>query len=189
MATKLNVATTTDARILRSREALRGALLTLLKTRPFEEITIRDIVAEAGIGYTTFFRHHPTKEALLDDIAEDEITRLVAITLPLIDGVDTSSASKRLCTYVDQNRTLWSVLLAGGAAATLREEFIAQSTRVAHARRDLWNWLPQDIGTLLVVSSTLEILKWWLQQKKPMSVAKVAELLDRMVVHPTVNQD
>jgi AcrR family transcriptional regulator len=44
---------------------------------PLEQISIRDIAADSHVGYTTFFRHYPTKEALLEDLARDEMERLL----------------------------------------------------------------------------------------------------------------
>lgn len=186
MAHTSSLSTATDARILRSRDALRGALLKLLKRKPFADISIRDIVAEAGIGYTTFFRHHPTKEALLDEVAAAEIDRLVAVSLPIIDADNSRAACAAVCAYVDKNRALWTTLLTGGAASALREEFIQVSKRVTVARPNLRSGLPPDLGTRLVASSILEILRWWLQQKKPATIARVAEIMDQMVVSPTL---
>ena len=71
-----------DPRTVRTREALRNALLRLLERKPLEQITIREIVAHAKISYVTFFRHHPTKEALLHDIAAEQVRLLQA------NGVD-----------------------------------------------------------------------------------------------------
>src|SRR3546814_12504157 len=64
-----HLSTAQDARAVRTRAALREALLTLLENLSIDQIKIRDIAATAGIGSTTFLRHHPTKEALLDDLA------------------------------------------------------------------------------------------------------------------------
>ena len=60
-----------DARQVRSRRALSGALLALLEDKPFDQLTIREISAKAGTGYATFFRHFPDKEALLGDVASE----------------------------------------------------------------------------------------------------------------------
>ena len=60
------VSTVRDARAVRSARAMEAALLALLARKPLEQITIREVAAEAGVSYATFFRHHPTKEALLD---------------------------------------------------------------------------------------------------------------------------
>jgi hypothetical protein len=46
--------TSKDARALRSGQALRDALLVLLLQKPFDQITIRDICATAGVHYATF---------------------------------------------------------------------------------------------------------------------------------------
>jgi AcrR family transcriptional regulator len=84
--------------------------------KPFDDITVRDLSARAGIGYATFFRHYPSKAALLDDIASDEIRELMAFALPEVIASDTRAAALALCRQVDERRALWSVLLTGGAA-------------------------------------------------------------------------
>src|ERR1700741_4640218 len=80
--------TAKDARAVRSGAALRDALLRLLERKPFDQITVRDICAEAGVHYATFFRHHPSKEALLDHIAAEQIVPSVELTLPIKDAGD-----------------------------------------------------------------------------------------------------
>ena len=83
-----------DARIARSRAALRATLVSLIEEKPFEQVTIREITTRAKIGYATFFRHYPDKETLLDDLAADEIRQLNALTMPVLYSADTRSASR-----------------------------------------------------------------------------------------------
>ena len=184
-----HLSTASDARAVRTRAALRRALLELLERKPLDRITIRDIAAEAGIGYTTFFRHHPTKEALLNDVAAKQIKHLISLTLPAAETGDTHTASTALSSYVDQHRALWSTLLTGGAAAILREQFMKQSRPLAASRAMPGHWVPAEVAMLLVISGTLELLTWWLSQKRPISVQKFADLHDRLVVSPIVHSD
>jgi AcrR family transcriptional regulator len=178
-----------DARILRSREALRRGLLALLEKKQFEQITIRDIAAQAKVGYATFFRHHPSKEDLLGEIAAEEIAQLMALTLPLLDARDTRVSCLALCNYVDQHRVLWSVLLAGGAAATLRAELIRLARQWAPKVRTS-RWIPVELGTVSGVAATIEILSWWLHRPAgEYSAEQVAEFLDRLVVAPATAPD
>ncbi len=176
--------TAKDARIMRTRGALHAALLTLLEQKPLDQITIREIAAQADIGYATFFRHHPSKDALLEDVAAEQIHELVARTLPLFDAADTRVTCTALCSYVMANRTLWSALLTGGAASAMREEFIRVSRQVAEDRRDTVNWLPVDLGVIHSSSAIIEILAWWLRQPVPMPVDRLAEIIDRLVISP-----
>jgi AcrR family transcriptional regulator len=177
-------ATATDARVVQTREALRGALLELLKIKSLEQITIREITALAGIGYTTFFRHHPTKETLLEDIAAEEIERLIELSLRVFDDENVQAASLALCNYVDENKTLWSTLLTGGAAGALRAEFIRVALEVASSRPANYDWLPAEVGSMLVASGTVELLAWWLKQPEPISVQQLATIFERVVVAP-----
>jgi len=180
----LGVSPGQDPRALRSGAAMRGALLALLESKPFEQITIREIAAKAGIGYATFFRHHPSKEALLSHIAADEMERLVALALPALNAADTDAACQALCRHVDAHRALWAILLTGGAAATMREAFMAVSRRVAADFREAPSWLPVELGIIHASSAMVEILAWWLRQAEPLGVERVAEILNRLVIAP-----
>lgn len=179
--------TATDARARRSQEALRCALLRLLEQKPLDHITIRDIAAEAGVGYTTFFRHHPSKEALLNDLAAEEVDRLVDLAVPVLDAADTAAACAALCAYVEEHRALWSTLLTGGAAGAMRQEFLRRSEKVALTRTPPNSWLPAELGIILSVSSIVELLAWWLRQPEPLPAHEVARILDRVVISPTIN--
>jgi AcrR family transcriptional regulator len=184
---KPHLSTARDARAVRTREALRRALLRLLDLKPLEQITIRDICDVARVGYTTFFRHHPTKESLLNDLAAEEMGRLVGLAMSVADtSDDTRSASIALCTYVDEHRKLWSTLLTGGAAGAMRDEFMRLSRQIAATRAEPGSWPPADIATILVVGSTLELLSWWLRDKKPLTIEQVAEIHERVIITPAV---
>lgn len=175
-----------DPRAVRSRQALHAALLSLLETKTLDQITVRDIAARAGVGYATFFRHHPTKEALLDDVAAQQIRCLFNLALPVMDAHDLRAASIALFRYVDEHRALWSTLLTGGAAGTIREEFLRQARGAAASRAPSSDWMPSEVGILLIVSGTLELLAWWLRQTEPLPIERMAQIYDRIVVSPVL---
>lgn len=175
-----------DARAVKSGRALQGALLSLLERKPLEHITVRDITAEAGVHYATFFRHHPAKEALLDHVAADQINRLVELTMPVMDAVDSRAAFGALCLYVDDHRTLWTALLTGGAAGTMREELLRLSLEVAADRAPKESWLPIELGVISTVTTIVESLAWWLRQPPgAYSVERMAKILYRLVLAST----
>ena len=175
-----------DARIVRTRAALHDSPLALLEDQPFDDITVRDISARAGIGYATFFRHYASKAALLDELAADEIGELLTLALPDLRAIDTRSAAMAMCRHVDERRALWSVLLTGGAAGRMREEFIRQAAAnvpdVVHNN----SWLPDDLKVFFGVAGAVEILSWWLYRGRDFTIEQAAEIVDRLVVAPMV---
>jgi AcrR family transcriptional regulator len=175
-----------DPRAVRSHSALVSALLKLLEQRPFDQITIRDLVAEAGIGYTTFFRHHATKEELLDAIAAEQIRCLFNLVLPAQDAYDLHAGSTALFTYVNAHRPLWSTLLTGGAAETVRAEFQRKARDFAVAWRSPDEWVPAELGSALIVGGTLDLLAWWLRQSQPLPIKRIVEIHERLVSSPVI---
>jgi len=175
-----------EPRPSRTQTALRAALLSLLEERPFEQVTVRDITARAAVGYATFFRRYPDKEALLHDVAAREIGQLLAMTLPILFTVDSRASTQALCAYLWEHRKLWSALLTGGASATLKQEFVRQAQELAAKKLTHHTWLPGDLSVVFSVSATVEILSWWLNQAEPPSVTEMAEILDCLVVTPSL---
>ena len=177
---------TTDPRVLRTQEALRAAILGLLESTALEQITIADITAAAGVGKTTFFRHYASKEALLDDIAAEQIRRLVGLTLPIFEAHDLRASAVALFAYVDAHRPLWTALLTGGAAAAIAEAYTRESLAIAAAKQAPSGWLPADCGVALVVSGTIGLLAWWLGQEQPLPIRRVADIYAKLVVGPVL---
>ena len=173
-------------RATQTRPILCGALLTLLEERPFEQLTVREITAKAEIGYATFFRHYPDKEALLHDVAAEQITELLGLALPILFTEDTRASAHALCDYVWEHRKLWSTLLTGGAAGMLKDEFIRQAQRIAARHPNPGAWLPADLTVVFYVTGTVEILAWWLRQTVPPSVEQMAEVVDCLIVAPSM---
>lgn len=159
-------------------------MLALLKEKPLDQITVREIARTAKVGYATFFRHYPDKEALLNDLAAHEIRDLLDLVLPLLFTYDSRAACVALCAFVDEHRKLWSILLTGGAAAVMRQELLRQAKRIALNRPPVTAWPPTDLVIAWSVGGAIEILTWWLQQEEGYPSEEIARTLDRLVISP-----
>ncbi len=173
--------------MLQTRQALRGALLELIDGKPLEQISIREITSTAGIGYNTFFRHYVDKDALVRAIVSEELSELIELSISTLDTSNSGQAALALCNFVAEHDALWSTLLTGGAANTLRDEFVQllrerAATRVASNSR-----LPIEVGINLVAVGTLEVLKWWLDQPQRVAIEELAGIYEELVVAPIVS--
>lgn len=170
-----------DARAIRSREALRAALLALIAERPFDQITIREITAEAGVSYPVFFRRYATKDQLLEDVATEEVRRLLALSMPIFDADKKSESVWELCRHIDDHRLLWTRLLTGGAAPMMREEFKRIAKEIGASMQEN-PWLPLELGAAFAASGLFEILAWWLSQPADYPMEKIVKIIDLLLV-------
>ncbi|WP_433492991.1 TetR/AcrR family transcriptional regulator [Nocardia grenadensis] len=56
---------TPDRRVRRTRDALHRALIELMMQRPYDRITVSDVIARADVGRSTFYAHYRDKDELL----------------------------------------------------------------------------------------------------------------------------
>jgi AcrR family transcriptional regulator len=176
----------TDARVLRTREALRQAMTELAAELPLEAITVRAVAARAGVGYATFFRHYADKEALLADLA-DQLTRaFLERVRPLLLQRDRQAAARSLCEFVEARLPIHQALIAGGAGATVRAEMLRQTlATVAAARSNPGEGPLDDLVLFHVVSATLNLLAWWLRNRDRVSAEAMAAVIEQTVLTPT----
>ena len=179
-----------DARAVKSRKALQQALLNLISQKPFEQITIKAITAEAGVSYPTFFRQFSSTEHLLAYIAEEEIRELFMLTRPVFEAGAARAALRAQCEYVAARRGLWSTLLTEGAASVMREGFSRVAIEIGYEREVAGQrsnpWLPRDLAAAFVVSSLFEILAWWLRQPEDYPLDNVIILMEELITNPTM---
>ncbi len=56
-----------DLRVVKTKQALHNALLTLLSEKPLENISIAEICREANVNRGTFYLHYEQKEKLFEE--------------------------------------------------------------------------------------------------------------------------
>lgn len=171
-----------DARIVRSRAAMRQALLALLEEAPLEVITAARVTYHAGIGYATFFRHYADVRALLVDTVATLADDLAHGMMPALLAADSGGAVVAHVDAVTAQRSLFHALLAGAGDA-LRAELARQVIDRLDALPELSpSWLPRRLATRVAVMSTIELIDWWLCEQPDRDSAEVAALLDRLVI-------
>ncbi len=75
----------TDLRIIRTKEAIREALVDLIEEKGFDAITVKDITTRAKINRSTFYAHYQDKFDLITKYEEEivhEMTSFAKQKLP-----------------------------------------------------------------------------------------------------------
>lgn len=157
-----------------TREALRRVALTQFATKGFANVTVTQLAAEAGVTERTFFRHFPTKEAVLFEDYETHLEWLAEALAqrpasePLFDAVLASVASfPHDLEVVRQAAIARSTLISADRVAShlriVQSSFAAVLTEFVRTRYpDLSNiGLISDVaGTTLAAALVVAVERW-----------------------------
>jgi AcrR family transcriptional regulator len=122
----------TDRRIVRSKAALKQALLELMGQKSFTSISITEIVELANYNRGTFYTHYETKEALLDEIISDLIEDLLQSFRAPYEKTDVfrinelHARSVLIFDHIYQQASLYQILWKSDVLPSVREKmFVA----------------------------------------------------------------
>lgn len=65
-----------DLRVKRSKAAIRNAVVSLLRERPDQDISAKDVADRALINKKTFYAHYPSVHAVVDELEQDALDEI-----------------------------------------------------------------------------------------------------------------
>ncbi len=175
----------TDRRVQRTQDRLRQAMAELIVQRSYESISIRDLTAEAGVGYATFFRHYPSKDALLLDLLQRSIQDLTQMLPPGLD-TDPAEEGRVIFAHAAQHDQIYRILLRGEGTLALLEQVQAAAVaevmgRFAGQREPA---IPLEILAHHLVASIVALIGWWLQHGQPYPPPRMGQIYAEMIMRP-----
>lgn len=173
-----------DRRAIRTRRALRDALVALILEKGYEAITVQDITDRADLNRGTLYLHYRDKQDLLLSSSVDAHAELTARFTPVAPNSLSLEHAERHLTlvfeHVAANADFYRVMLGENGVAVFAKrlrEIVAQVslTRLA----DLARLRPiRPVAPELVAGyaggAIIGVIAWWLRDNMPMSPAAVA---------------
>lgn len=178
-----------DRRVKRTQHLLAKALIALTLERGYDTITIRDITARAEIGYATFFRHYPDKDALLRDVLDVVLNELMDLLPALSSDVDAAVMGMLLFRYVAEHEEVVRVLLRSRGSSMLVQKAIERGTEgvLSHAEPQIGGLVPVEIAANHLVSSSVALIQWWLEHDMPYSPERMGVIYRELIIQPTTH--
>jgi AcrR family transcriptional regulator len=176
-----------DARVRRTRDALGDALVTLMQEKPFDSITIQDVLNRANVGRSTFYSHYSDKDDLLMSDA-DEFFESIAMALsvhgdksdrvfPVTEFfLHIADARKFVAALKDSGRMHENFELAQGHFARGIERRLKELPKASN--------IPAHERPVLAVAhagALLSLLQWWIDRGMKEAAEDMDKIFHRMV--------
>jgi AcrR family transcriptional regulator len=131
-----NPDTKIDPRILRSKAALREALLHMMAEKPFASVAITDIVKKAKYNRATFYANYGSKDELLDDMISEKIEDLLQSfrapfeKLSVFFPQEIHAHSVLIFDHIARNAEFYTVLIKSDVLPALREKMFVSLKKI-----------------------------------------------------------
>lgn len=177
----------TDARVRRTRDALGDALVALMQEKPFETITVQDVLDRAQVSRSTFYSHYSDKDDLLMSDAE-EFFESISMALSVHgDKSDRVFPVQEFFVHLSDVQPFYKALVKSGK---FQENMELARGHFARGIERRLSELPRGKSIppkqLPAIAFThagalLSLLTWWLDRGMRESPAEMDELFHRMI--------
>jgi AcrR family transcriptional regulator len=184
-----------DRRVKRTRQSLRGALVSLIQEKGFEALTVQDIIDRANVGRATFYAHFDNKDDLLvsglDELRSDlrERQRQALAGGPAAEE-RTFAFSREMFVHAGEHREMFRSMMGKRSGAVVQR--LLHRVLVDLVREDLKAMAPGGAAAIhteavvqFVAGGLFGLLMWWADGKVRPSAEEMNAHFRRMAIPAT----
>ncbi len=166
-----------DIRVERSRESIKRAFLALMKNCAYEEITVKDLAAEAMINRKTFYAHYESKEDLLKSMLVEMFDEICGCLMYPKEEPGMEPDSSRLradvrrflivtTRYSDQLDLLVTDQTASMTFQVTDQVIQERAQMICVFREAAPGRVPMELYVMRLKNFFLSVMDWWLSQQE-----------------------
>jgi AcrR family transcriptional regulator len=177
----------TDARVRRTRDALGDALIALMQEKPFDTITVQEVLDRAHVSRSTFYSHYSDKDDLLMSDAEEFFESLSTALSAHGDKTDRVFPVKEFFTHLADVQPFYKALVKSGKFQEnmeLARGHFARGIERRLSELPRASAIPANERAAIAFTQAgalLSLLAWWLDRGMREPPAQMDELFHRMV--------
>ncbi|MCI0399670.1 MAG: TetR/AcrR family transcriptional regulator [Chloroflexi bacterium] len=179
----------TDRRVIRTHTQLRQALYALILEKPYERISVQDILDRANIGRSTFYTHFLDKDdLLLSNVPENLVSfdaddgSLLPSLIPIFE-------------HIRENYRLFRALMSSegiGLVHKISEQKILQNW-LSHMEglraKGVLITLPPVVAAHYLMGAFMALISWWLDEAMPYSPEEMDAMFRQLTLKGLVEMN
>jgi AcrR family transcriptional regulator len=177
------VAPRPDRRVQRTQRTLHHALIQLVLERGWDEVSVQDVCEQADVGRSTFYVHFADKEELLVSGFAELRTMLRAHLAPA--SGEPLGFTIALIEHAREYEPMFRALVGRRTGQVVQRTFMDVVRELVE--EDLANaGAPaspvREAAVSYVAGAFWELIRWWLEQRKPLSATEVGAMFKRLTM-------
>jgi AcrR family transcriptional regulator len=177
----------TDARVRKTRDALGDALIALMQEKPFETITVQDVLDRAHVSRSTFYTHYSDKDDLLMSDSEEFFEALSMALSAHGDKSDRVFPVKEFFNHLADVQPFYKALVKSGKFQEnmeLARGHFARGIERRLSELPRAKSIPASERSAIAFThagALLSLLTWWLDRGMREPTEQMDEFFHRMV--------
>lgn len=172
---------------------IQDALLSRMKERPIQSITVKEICEAAGVGRSTFYAHYEDIYALLEDV-EQRLLLGLGEALSRMEGPEAAGGERSLvaiCTGIFQclkdNADLCIVMLGDHSDKAFVQRLLEMGKEACLSAysRYFQAASPDLIEAFyaFISAGCIGLLRWWAQSGMERPAKDIAQMAEGILLH------
>ena len=176
-----------DARVRRTRDALGDALVALMHEKPFDSITVQDVLDRANVGRSTFYSHYSDKDDLLMSDAEEFFEGVAMMLSARGDQSDRVFPVREFFGHITEAKQFVDALMSAGKFndnMELARGMFARGIEKRLAELPRGQAIPESERPVIAFAhagALLALLTWWIDRGMKQTPAEMDQLFHRLV--------
>lgn len=176
-----------DQRVRRTRDRLGDALVELLVQKPFDDITVQDVLDGAGVSRSTFYTHYRDKNDLFLSDVEEFFESMATALSRFGDKSERVAPVRELFAHIGEARPFYNALVESGRMPDVMELGLGHFGRgIAQRLNEIprARTIPPDRRAAIahgLAGSLFSLLTWWIRHGMILSPEEMDKLFHRLV--------
>ena len=173
-----------NRRSQKTKVALRQALAELIHEKPYDDLVVKEILARANVGRSTFYAHYKGKEDLLFGGFQDVLLSaqsaaepgdLLWFSRPVLEHIEQERRTRK--SSLDQRRRH---SIHGHLYRAIADR-LENDVKVYRRRQRAVPRVPESILARWITSTFLLVLDWWADCQDPPDPREVDQMVRRLL--------
>jgi AcrR family transcriptional regulator len=176
-----------DRRVARTRDRLGDSLIELILAKPFDEITVQEVLDRARVSRSTFYEHYRDKNDLFLSDVDDFFEKMSSLLARSHDLSGRVAPVAEFFSHVADARAFYAALVESGRIHDVRElgeAHFARGIAERLARPGVSESTSGEARQALaqaLAGAVFALLSSWLQQGMKATPAQMDQLFHRMI--------
>jgi len=176
-----------DRRVQRTRKTLHQALMSLVVEKPYDAITVQEVLDRADIGRSTFYTHFRDKDELLMSGVRELHTTLSNAQSATKGPESILAFSRAMFEHAQQFRKVYHALVTTSVWPHVQQRVrnvLADLVRreCATQLKSSRSKVPPELFIHYVSATMMAVLTWWVDHRNALSAEEIDDVFRALVM-------